>query len=227
MMNDREKNEFVDRLAEGVDALLHGVSGEPEIAYQLWDQETRYLVAEFTDLRTAVAFIRDRVQGLGDDSSEEAIDRFALLSIAGSGRVATTLGEGRALWEAIIARGLKSLEEERVTVWDAEADARLRAALLPPEAVPLSDRPKIIDARGEQSEATAPTTEYSDAEAAALLDVALATVRKWVRSGYLNRAPSGRIGLAEIERVRAIEDRLAQQPDVGDLTDSEMDDLSS
>ena len=34
-----------------------------------------------------------------------------------------------ALWGFIIARGLKSLEEGRVTVWDAATDERLRAQL--------------------------------------------------------------------------------------------------
>ncbi|MDO8562784.1 MAG: hypothetical protein Q7S25_02960 [Candidatus Limnocylindria bacterium] len=36
----------------------------------------------------------------------------------------------RALWGFVIARGLKSLEEGRVTVWDEATDRRLRAQLL-------------------------------------------------------------------------------------------------
>lgn len=36
----------------------------------------------------------------------------------------------RALWGFLIARGLKSLEEGRVTVWDEETARRLRAQFL-------------------------------------------------------------------------------------------------
>lgn len=36
----------------------------------------------------------------------------------------------RALWGFVIARGLKSLEEGRVTVWDEATARRLRAQLL-------------------------------------------------------------------------------------------------
>lgn len=36
----------------------------------------------------------------------------------------------RAYWGFVIARGLKSLEEGRVTVWDEATDRRLRAMFL-------------------------------------------------------------------------------------------------
>jgi len=73
------------------------------MGYELWDRSTGNLILDFGDRESALAFVRDQIDGLDARAAEQEVDRMALVRVTDDGRTSEVLAQASGLLTLILA----------------------------------------------------------------------------------------------------------------------------